>query len=214
MKFLTISFLNLLMFTACKYKYEPQEGDLLFQSLNCGPLCNSIENVEEGINNTRISHVGILVKGDDEKWYVAEALDKVKLTPLSDFLSRSKDKNGNPKVIVGRIKGKYKPYLTNLKRKLLKLYNKPYDDEFKIGNDKFYCCELVYEVFTNKEGKHLFNLKPMTFKNRVTGKIDSIWINYFHRLNKPIPEGKPGCNPANYSKSDKIYIIYTYGDLK
>ena len=209
------SILVTLMFfmNGCNDKYNPKEGDLLFQNLDCGPLCESIENVEEGINGSKISHVGILIKGTDNNWYVAEALDKVKITPLNEFLYRSKDASGNPKVIVGRIKDKYSSYTSGFKNRLQALYNKPYDDEFKIGNNKFYCCELVYEVFQNKEGKHLFKLKPMTFRNMHTGKIDSVWINYFKKLEIPVPEGKLGCNPANYSKSNKIRIIYSYGKM-
>ena len=191
----------------------PHEGDILFQDLDCGPLCKAIENVEPGIYGTHISHVGILCKNKG-KWYVAEAYGKVKLTPLNEFLYRTTDKDNNPKVIVARVKKEYKNYLHDLKRKIYQQLNKEYDSNFLPGNDKLYCCELIYYVFTNRSGKHLFDFKPMSFKNRKTGKIDSLWFEYFKKLNGKIPENIPGCNPAAYSKSNKIQIIKSYGRLK
>ncbi len=191
--------------------YTPHEGDLLFQDLDCGPLCNAIENVEKGYNNTRISHVGIVVK-DNGKWYVAEAYRKVQKTPLREFLHRSTDAHGNPKIIVGRIKKQYSTYATLFKQILDTLYGKPYDDEFLTNNGKYYCCELVYEIFQDKNGKHLFDLQPMQFSQQ-SNRIDSIWIVYFHKLKKKIPLNQPGCNPAHYSLSDKLEIVAILGDL-
>ncbi len=197
--------------SACN-KYTPREGDLLFQDLDCGPLCDAIENVEKGYGNTNISHVGIVVK-DNGKWYVAEAYGMVKKTPLYDFINRTLDKNGNPKIIVGRIKEQYRAYTANFKRILDTLYGKPYDDEFRINNGKYYCCELVYEVFADSNGNKLFDLIPMKFSAPASGTPDSVWIEYFKKMNLEVPCNQPGCNPANYSKSDKLEIIAVLGNL-
>jgi len=195
--------------TSC-YNFIPKEGDLIFQDLDCGSLCEAIEKVEKGYQNTNISHMGVIVKYDN-KFYVAEAYGQVKKTPLKEFLYRTTDNNGTPKVIVGRIKKQYfKQYANNFKKILDTLYGKPYDEEFEINNGKYYCCELVYEIFKNKKGENLFKLKQMSFTNMETTKIDSVWIEYFHKLKKNIPIGKPGCNPANYSKSNKIKIKFPY----
>ncbi|MHC4724324.1 MAG: hypothetical protein ACYS9V_08765 [Planctomycetota bacterium] len=40
--------------------FEPKEGDLLFQDLDCGPLCDAIEKVTTGYQGSNFSHVGIL----------------------------------------------------------------------------------------------------------------------------------------------------------
>ena len=42
------------------------------------------------------------------------------------------------------------------------------------------------------------------------GETLEIWIDYFNKLNIPIPENQPGINPGGISLSKKIDIIYNY----
>jgi len=39
-----------------------QPGDLLFQDLDCGPLCDAIEKVTTGYQGANFSHVGIVAR--------------------------------------------------------------------------------------------------------------------------------------------------------
>ena len=188
-----------------------KEGDLLFQDLDCGPLCDAIESVTEGYRGAHFSHVGIVVADKNGKLKIAEAIDeKVGVVEPQKFFSRYSDILGRPKVVVGRLKEKI--LADNALEKIEKYLGKTYDDVFDIDDDKYYCSELVYFVYTDKNGKNLFQLNPMTFKERQTGKFFPPWKKYFEKLNKPIPEGKPGINPGGISKSDKLDIIYRYGD--
>ena len=50
---------------SCNHSHQSeslQDGDLLFQDLNCGELCNAIEAVTEGVNGKDFSHCAIVVK--------------------------------------------------------------------------------------------------------------------------------------------------------
>ena len=188
-----------------------QLGDLLFQDLDCGPLCDAIESVTHGYANGHFSHVGILINDEKNQLRVLEAIgEKVKLTPVDDFLNRYYDKKVRPKVVVGR------PDQNTFNFKNFKnigIYlGKTYDDVFDIDDDRYYCSELVYFLYTDFNGKKMFELAPMTFKDKRTGEFFPPWRDYYDKLKKEIPEGKPGINPGSISTSDKISIIYRYGD--
>lgn len=194
-------------------KFKFKEGDFLFQDLDCGDLCTAIEKVTPGYKNYKFSHIGLVYKDNKRDFYVIEAIGKgVCLTPLDSFLLRSTDADNNPKIMVGRIKQEYSYLTKKAINKALKLLNYPYDDEFIINNNQYYCSELIYEVFkyANK-GKDFFILQPMTFKDPETKEFFPAWVDYYRTLKKPIPEGKPGINPGQISLSNKIHIIEVLG---
>ncbi|QKG79264.1 YiiX/YebB-like N1pC/P60 family cysteine hydrolase [Tenuifilum thalassicum] len=209
MRKLSFTLLLLITFISCTREFEFKSGDLLFQDIDCGPLCDAIENVTSGYEGRKISHVGI-VNVTDSGTYVIEAYGTVRLTELKEFMQRSIDRAGNPKIIVGRLQPRYTKYLAESVNRAIKLVGCPYDDDFLLNNGKYYCSELVYETYLDDEGNHLFNLRPMTWKNPLTGEYDSTWVEYFSDKNQPIPEGKPGCNPADYSRSPKLSIVKVF----
>lgn len=76
---------------------------------------------------------------------------------------------------------------------------KPYDDAFLSDNNKFYCSEFIYECFW-KDGEHLFETRPMNWRD-ADGNIPDYWIEHFQKLGVPVPEGVPGTNPTDMSRS-------------
>ena len=194
--------------------FNLQTGDLLFQDLDCGSFCDAIEKVTCGYNGAKFSHIGIAAFDSiTHNFVVIEAVSpRVKKTPLDTFLSRSCDKNNNPKVVVGRLKDKYRYLIPLAIAKARKLIGKQYDNVFDIHNDKYYCSELIYQIFyLANNNKPVFQLQPMTFNDPDTRKYFKIWVDYFNNLKIPIPEGKLGINPGSISRSDKINIIFEYG---
>ena len=79
----------------------------------------------------------------------------------------------------------------------------PYDDTFLPDNGKLYCSELIYEAFLDSTGNHLFRNKPMNFRDH-RGKMPKYWKKHFKGLGIPVPEGVPGSNPTDLSKSEKL----------
>ncbi len=192
--------------------FKPQTGDLLFQDIDCGPLCDAIEQVTSGIGGGRFSHVALFVE-KDSGYYVLEAVSSgVKYTPYMEFLARSKDASGNPKVIVGRLKNDYRPFIPTAIANMEKYIGKPYDTVFCIDNEAYYCSELIYFGFKEATGgTDLFELNPMTFKAPGKKGFFPEWEKYFEGLGVGVPEGQPGLNPGGISKSDKIEIVHIYG---
>lgn len=195
-------------FTGCEYEAltgkDLQEGDILFQDLDCGDACDAIESVTDGYNGLDFSHCGIVANVDGEL-KVVEAYGAVQAVPIDTFLYRSKDKHGNPKVIVGR------PKERDIAKKSagasVGYIGKPYDKEFKLGDDKYYCSELVYESYKAANGgEEYFPLNKMTFKQKDSTDYMPFWVDYYNELGVPIPEGEPGINPGAISRDAHLEI--------
>ncbi|MHC4186941.1 MAG: YiiX/YebB-like N1pC/P60 family cysteine hydrolase [Planctomycetota bacterium] len=193
--------------------FEPKEGDLLFQDLDCGPLCDAIEKVTTGYQDLDFSHVGIIARNSSGNLVVIEAVSSgVETTDLEDFMQRSFDQRGRPKVIVGRLKEPYKHLIPLAIENGFALEGKPYDKVFALNNDAYYCSELIYQIFWEANNNNpLFTLQPMTFKDPETGKILNVWEDYFSRLDTPVPQGREGLNPGSISCSSVLDIVYQYG---
>lgn len=212
-RFLTFCTLFLAMHTLSNAQpvYTPQSGDLLFQDLDCGPYCESIEKVTEGIDGADFSHMGILVMKEGQP-YVYEAVSRgVISTPLQDFLQRHLDEEGNPKVMAGRLKPAYRSLIPEALQQAELLLGNAYDEIYVDGDNAYYCSELVYEIFKRaRQGEDLFPLAPMTYIDPDTQQTFPIWEEYFAERGMEVPEGVPGINPGAISRSPYLEIIHRY----
>jgi hypothetical protein len=95
-----------------------QEGDLLFQDLNCGELCDAIEAVTEGVNRKDFSHCAMVVKINDSLKVVEAIGDQVQVNTLRDFFARSGDTASIQNITVGRVLEKYQPVVTKAAMKV------------------------------------------------------------------------------------------------
>jgi hypothetical protein len=190
-----------------------QPGDLLFQDLDGGPLCDAIEKVTIGYQGMNFSHVGIVAKDNNGNFIVIEAVSAgVEVTPLQTFLERSFDARHRPKVIIGRLKEPYRRLIPYVLKEARALKGKPYDRVFSIDNEAYYCSELIYEIFLRVNSNNpVFKLQPMTFKEPDAREFHPAWESYFAELGAPIPEGQPGINPGGISRSPVLTIVYAYG---
>ena len=209
-------------------EFQLEVGDLLFQDLDSSPLCDAIELVTPGFKDGNFSHVGILIEGGipfcidsdrrfEEKYFynlnddfkVLEALPGgVVTTRIDSFLNRSFDQNNNPKVIIGRLKAKYQYTILDAISFLKSKIGESYDDAFIIGNNSYYCSELIYEAFLKDS---IFKLQPMTFLHPETKDTLETWKKYYSDLGVEIPQNKLGINPGIMSLSEKIEMIHFYG---
>lgn len=118
---------------------EVREGDVIFQTSKSqqSPL------IQIG-TRSKITHCGIIVMRGG-KPYVIETLKTLVLTPLDKFIARGED-------------GKYwikRSSRENIKIKYAKYLGRPYDLSFKFDNGRFYCSELVYDIYQKQLGIEL-----------------------------------------------------------
>ena len=188
--------------------FQLEVGDILFQDLDSSPLCDAIELVTPGYNGANFSHIGLIVSDNDTLKVLESIPPKVILTKLDDFLNRSSDQNGEPKVIVGRLNDEYKNTIPKAIQFAKKQIGVDYDEVFILDNDKYYCSELIYEAFSKDS---IFQLQPMTFLHPETKDTLETWKEYYSDLGVEIPQNKLGINPGIMSLSEKIEIIHFYG---
>ncbi|MFM7724274.1 MAG: YiiX/YebB-like N1pC/P60 family cysteine hydrolase, partial [Bacteroidota bacterium] len=177
-------------------KEDLQPGDIVFQDLDCGPMCDAIEAVTEGANGKDYSHCGMIIQEGDSLKVIEAIGEGVVVTSWKDFVGRSS------KIQAARLKTMGEAGVQRAIGYAISLIGKPYDDAFLLNNDRYYCSELLYEAFIAANyGKEVFQLSPMTFKEPNTLEYYPVWVDYYSKLKCPIPEGKPGLNPGGISRS-------------
>ena len=125
--------------------YKPQQGDIIFH------VSKSSQSAAIKIGTlSRYSHCGIIVIKNG-KSYVLEAENGVELTPMSKWLKR------------GRMWDHYQVMRLKDEQKLSLPYSLggKYDRAFRFNNGKYYCSELVWELY--KKNK-IFLCEPNQLK--------------------------------------------------
>ncbi len=178
-------------------------GDLIFQDISCGKMCDAIKEVTQGYGGKDYSHVAMVITGGKGASVIEAVGAGVKETSLDSFLAKTKKP-----VLVGRVKQAYSPLTSAAIAFSRKQVGVPYDGDFLYDNGKYYCSELVYDAYLYaNDGKPFFTLQPMTYKQPGSGAYYPVWVTYFQNKGQDIPEGLPGCNPGGLSLSDKLDII-------
>lgn len=181
-----------------------EDGDLIFLDLDCGPLCNAIEDVtlkQFQVDGPRLSHVGILHR-EKGKWLVIEAWDSVQDTPLETVLARS----DNRPWYWGRVNvpAKNRTAAVSIAKSHL---GRPYDPEFLPNNAGDYCSELVADAYNDALAPQtLFLYRPMTFGNLrdPNDTAAKTWRDYFAKRHQKTPTGQPGISPLGVFLSGNI----------
>ncbi len=135
---------------------EVKEGDVIFQ------ISKSAQYPYITVATKSVyTHCGIIVF-KDEKPYVLEASNVVKLTPLKEWIDKGMFNYCKVfSVFDEPVRIKYGKYL-----------NKKYDLAFSFDNDKYYCSELVYDIYLTQ-----FNTKlaePKQIKEYLISGMDEI----------------------------------------
>lgn len=192
-----------------------QFGDILFQDIGCGAVCDAINGVTPGFRNAEINHCGMVFSQDGE-WHVLEAISpKVRSTNLESFLNRTLDQRSRPRIMVGRVSTALSHLIPGAIDFCLGRVGIQYDPLYYPDDKGFYCSELIVDGFTfSNANQPVFPEYPMSFRDPVTGEILDFWKKYYAYFNVPVPDGVPGSNPGRLSLDPNIEIIMQLGDLR
>ena len=143
-------------------RYQPQEGDLVFQSL---PANSDLVKAIEGVTESPYSHCGVVIKKDGE-WFVNEAISDVHSTPIFEWIRRGRW----AKFDVYRLKPEFQKHIPKFIESLEPYQGRPYDFRYRLKDDAIYCSELIYHAFYDASEIHLgktdklghLNWKPYT----------------------------------------------------
>lgn len=122
-------------------KIEFKSGDIIFQSSKSGQSL-----AIQLATHSKYSHVGIILK-QENKIFVCEAVQPVKITPLQEFI----DRGDNHHYVVKRLIDSEKLITTNALQKMKqygeKQLGKNYDLYFEWSDERIYCSELVWKIY-------------------------------------------------------------------
>lgn len=177
-----------------------QNGDIIFQISKSGQ-----SKAIQIATHSRYSHMGIIYQKDD-KTYVLEAVQPVKLTPLDKWIERGENKH----FVVKRIKNAKNILTPAVQKEMEKIgksfIGKKYDLQFNWSDERMYCSELVWKIYKRAANVEIgkletlkdFNLSHKTVKQKLT-----------ERYGNNIPMDEPVISPAAMFDSPKLITIYT-----
>jgi hypothetical protein len=124
-----------------------KKGDVIFQVNESGQ-----GKAIQLATHSKYTHCG-LVWSDEGKLFVWEAGPVVMSTPIDEFIKRGK----NSHYVVKRLKGRDSLLTTEQENSMKSLfyrafYNKPYDLYFGWNDEKIYCSELVWKIYSRTTG--------------------------------------------------------------
>ena len=176
-----------------------QNGDIIFQTSKSG------QSIAIQIaTGSKYSHMGIIYKKGND-FFVYEAVQPVKLTPLNDWINRGE----NAHYVVKRIKNSETlltpETLTKMKQIGEKYAGKDYDLYFEWSDSKIYCSELVWKIY--KEALELeigkleklgnFNLTDYSVKQKLQ-----------ERYGDNIPTNEIVISPESMFNSDLLITVF------
>ncbi len=127
-------------------KVEIKDGDLIFQTSLSGQ-----SKAIQLATKSKYSHCGLIYK-DGNDFYVFEAVQPVKRTPLDQWIARGQA----GKYVIKRLKNADQVLTTATLSKMKQVgdsFNgKNYDLTFEWSDDKIYCSELIWKVYQRATG--------------------------------------------------------------
>lgn len=171
------------------------EGDLLFCAQEKG---NNITDVTQGVGGMKIDHVAIFHRQGGRTFALEAIHSGVGLTPTDSFMARREV------VLAARLRDTLG--VARSVERALRFIGRPYDFNFMPDDSAFYCSELVQKCYRDSRGELVFKPIPMSFHDQ-SGRITPYWHDYYARQGLQVPEGEPGSNPGDLSRSAAICIL-------
>lgn len=175
-----------------------KDGDIIFQT-STSEQSKAIQLA----TNSEYSHCGIVYKDGDD-YFVFEAVQPVKNTPLDEWIARGK----NSHYIIKRLKNAdtflTSENLSKMKNVGNKFKGKNYDLYFEWSDDRIYCSELIWKIYkegTGLEIGNLQNLKDFDLSH------PAVQQKLKERYGNNIPKNEKVISPVAIFNSDLLYTI-------
>ena len=135
---------------------EIKNGDLIFQTSLSGQ-----SKAIQLATKSKYSHCGLIYK-DGNDFYVFEAVQPVKRTPLDKWIARGQD----GKYVIKRLKNADQVLTSATLQKMKQVGDnfsgKNYDLTFEWSDDKIYCSELIWKIYQRATGIEIGKLEKLS----------------------------------------------------
>lgn len=152
-------YISLFLFISCENKNVDKsnlkDGDIIFQT-STSQQSKAIQLATK----SEYSHCGIIYK-DGDNYFVFEAVQPVKTTPLDEWISRGK----NSHYVIKRLKNAdtvlTHENLNKMKGIGSKFNGKNYDLYFEWSDKSIYCSELIWKIYKEGTGLEIGKLQTL-----------------------------------------------------
>ena len=177
---------------------EIREGDIIFQT--------SLSRQSQAIQlatKSKYSHCGLIYK-DRNEYYVFEAVQPIKQTPLDKWIARGQD----GKYVIKRLKNAdlvlTPATLAKMKQVGNKFKGKNYDLTFEWSDNKLYCSELIWKIYQRATGLEIGKLEKLSDFDLTNDAVKHIMIE---RYGKRIPLNEIVISPAAIFESELLITV-------
>jgi hypothetical protein len=163
-----------------------RDGDIIFHESR-----SSQSRAIQLATKSRYSHMGIVYR-QNGRWYVYEAVQPVKLTPLSDWTARG----NNGHFVVKRLRDTrvLTPAVLKRMRTIGDRYRgRSYDLYFEWDDDRIYCSELVWKIYKLGAGVEIGRLQKLREFDLSHAAVRAMMRE---RYGNRIPRDEPVISPA------------------
>ena len=177
---------------------EIREGDIIFQT--------SLSRQSQAIQlatKSKYSHCGLIYK-DRNEYYVFEAVQPIKQTPLNKWIARGQD----GKYVIKRLKNAdlvlTPATLAKMKQVGNKFTGKNYDLTFEWSDNKLYCSELIWKIYQRATGLEIGKLEKLSDFDLTNDAVKHIMKE---RFGKRIPLNERVISPAAIFESELLITV-------
>ncbi|MDI9863936.1 YiiX family permuted papain-like enzyme [Flectobacillus sp. DC10W] len=175
-----------------------KNGDIIFQ-ISLSAQSKAIQLATQ----SQYSHCGIIYQKGNE-YFVFEAVQPVKLTPLKEWIARGE----NHHYVIKRLKNAQSilspKVLVSMQKEGEKLRGKKYDIYFGWDDQRIYCSELIWKIYkrgANIEIGKLQKLKDFDLDNEVVRE------KLKERYGKTIPLNEKVISPASIFDDSQLIEV-------
>jgi uncharacterized protein YycO len=177
---------------------EIKNGDLIFQT-SLSPQSKAIQLATK----SKYSHCGLIYK-DGNNFYVFEAVQPVKRTPLDKWIARGQD----GKYVIKRLKNADQVLtpttLTKMKQVGDQFKGKNYDLTFEWSDNKIYCSELIWKIYQRATGIEIGKLEKLSDFDLTNEAVKKIMKE---RYGDNIPAEEIVISPASIFDSELLMTV-------
>jgi hypothetical protein len=176
---------------------EIQNGDLIFQT----SLSAQSKAIQQA-TKSKYSHCGLIYK-EGNKYFVFEAVQPVRLTPLDKWIARGKD----GKFVIKRLKSAEILTPTVLKKMRevgSQFLGKNYDLTFEWSDNKIYCSELIWKIYQRATGLEIGKLQKLK-EFELNDPV--VQAKMKERYGNNIPLDEPVISPAAIYESELLTTV-------
>jgi hypothetical protein len=177
---------------------EIKNGDIIFQT--------SLSRQSKAIQlatKSKYSHCGLIFK-DGKNFYVFEAVQPVKRTPLDKWIARGK----GGKFVIKRLKNSGQVLTPETLEKMKQIgrqfEGKNYDLTFEWSDNKIYCSELIWKIYQRSTGLQIGKLEKLSDFDLSN---ESVKLKMKERYGDKIPMDEIVISPASIFDSELLITV-------